>query len=327
MLRRPLRDDALDLLLVLAPREVRREARVVGQLGPAHRVAQPAEDAVLVRGDDHPQVVARPEDVRRSDALQAGSRRLADDAEPVVLRHGALEQRERRLHQRDVDDLPSPLAEHVAVVERRQDALHGEHRGERVAERDACARRRLAREAVDVPEAAHRLRDGGVARALGVRPGLAVPGDACEHDAGVRRRQPLVAEVPALERARAEVLGDDVRDADELEQELLAPRLAQVERDALLVPRLYGPPEGAALVASVAPVAQRVGLAGRLDLDHLGAHVAEQPAGERACEQRAELDQAHARERAGPCRSVPDSRYHAVQPPSTSSTCPVTSAA
>ena len=35
VLRRPLGDDALDLLLVLAAREVRREARVVGELGRA----------------------------------------------------------------------------------------------------------------------------------------------------------------------------------------------------------------------------------------------------------------------------------------------------
>ena len=61
----------------------------------------------------------------------------------------------------------------------------------------------------------------------------------------------------------------------------------------------------AALVAGLAPLAQRVGLAGRLDLDHLGAHVAEQPAGERAGEQRPELDHPHARERAGASRSAP----------------------
>ena len=282
---------------------MRREARVVGQLGTAHRVAEPAEDAVLVRGDHHPQVVARLEDVRRRDALQVRAHRLTDEAEPVVLGHGALEQRERRLHQRDVDDLPTPVAEHVAVVERRQDALDGEHRGERVAERDSRARRRLVRKAVDVAEASHRLRDGGVARALGVRPGLAVPGDAREDDAGIHRRQLLVAEVPALERAGAEVLGDDVRDAHELEQQLLPLRLAQVQRDALLVPRLDGPPEGAAFVAGLAPVAERIRLAGRLDLDHLGAHVAEQPAGERPGEQRAELDQPQARKRPGAPRS------------------------
>src|SRR4029079_2681282 len=104
---------------------------------------------------------------------------------------------------------------------------------------------------------------------------------AREDDAGVHLRQPLVAEVPALERARAEVLGDDVGDTDELEQELLALRVAQVQGDALLVPRLHGPPQRSTLVASLAPVAQRVGLPGRLDLDNVGAHVAEQSPGER----------------------------------------------
>src|SRR3712207_7435682 len=44
--------------------------------------------------------------------------------------------------------------------------------------------------------------------------------------------------------------------------------------------------------------AQRVRLPGRLDLDDLGAHVAEQPAGERAGEQHPELDDAYPRERA-----------------------------
>jgi hypothetical protein len=49
----------------------------------------------------------------------------------------------------------------------------------------------------------------------------------------------------------------------------------------------------------VAPVAQLVGLARWLDLDDLGAHVAEEPAGKRPREQAAELDDADARERAG----------------------------
>ena len=107
------------------------------------------------------------------------------------------------------------------MVERRQDPLHREHRGERVAERDPRSWRRLAREAVDVAEPAHRLRDGREARTSGVGTGLAVTGDAGEDDARVRGREPVVPEIPALERARPEVLGDDVGDAHELEQELL----------------------------------------------------------------------------------------------------------
>ena len=189
--------------------------------------------------------------------------------------------------------------------------------GERVAERDAGARRRLAREAVDVAEAAHRLRDGRVARALGVRarsgrsrrcgPGRC-PGSrpraarsrgstarACRGGSSRRRRR-------RRGRARAGAPGPV--------------GCAEVERDALLVPRLHGPPQRPALVARLAPVAQRVGLSGRLDLDHLGAHVAQQPPGERPREQRAELDHAHARERArtgvAACRTGSPGRPAAV---------------
>ena len=95
-----------------------------------------------------------------------------------------------------------------------------------------------------------------------------------------------------------------------------------------------GHKSGAALVARLAPVAERIGLPGRLDLDDLRAHVAEQAPGERPREQRPELDHAHARERAGPgvvaCHRVTvlnHLSYHAVQPPSTSRTWPVTRAA
>ena len=96
--------------------------------------------------------------------FEPGAAGAAHDPEAVVLGDGALEQREARLHQRHVDDLAAAAAEHVAPVERREDALHGEHAGQRVAERDVDPRRRLAGEAVDVADAAHRLGHGGEAR-------------------------------------------------------------------------------------------------------------------------------------------------------------------
>src|SRR6185295_1148517 len=110
-------------------------------------------------------------------------------------------------------------------------------RGEGVAEGDAGARRRLSREAVDVAQPAHRLGHGGEARTLRIRARLAVAGDPREDEALVHLREAVVAEIPALERAGTEVLGEDVCDTDELEQELLPPRLAEVERDAFLVSR------------------------------------------------------------------------------------------
>src|SRR5262249_24630607 len=60
------------------------------------------------------------------------------------------------------------------------------------------------------------------------------------------------------------------------------------------------PRGGAPRVAALAPVAKGVRLPGRLDLDDLGAHVAEQPPRERPGEEHPELDDAHAGERARP---------------------------
>src|SRR5262249_35467382 len=125
-------------------------------------------------------------------------------------------------------------------------------------------------------------------------------GDARDHEARVRLEQPVGAEVPALEGTRPEVLEQHIRTAGELEQDLLTALDPEVERAALLVPRLHRPPERAPLVAGLAPFAKRVRLPGRLDLDDLGAHVAEQPPRERPGEEHPELDDAHAGERARP---------------------------
>ena len=72
-------DDPVDLLLVLAAREVGGEARIVAQLGHGHGLAQSPKDAVGVGRDHHPLVVAGLEDVRGGDAFQAGAARAADD--------------------------------------------------------------------------------------------------------------------------------------------------------------------------------------------------------------------------------------------------------
>ena len=96
--------------------------------------------------------------------------------------------------------------------------LHGEHAGQGVAERQVHARRRLVGEAVDVADPAHRLRDGGEAGPLRVRPGLPVAGDTRQHEAGVDLAQPVVAEIPPLERPGPEVLDHDVCLLDEAKE-------------------------------------------------------------------------------------------------------------
>ncbi len=86
---------------------------------------------------------------------------------------------------------------------------------------------------------------------------------------------------------------------DEVEEQVAARGLAQVERDGLLVARVHRPEEVVAVEFGLPPGAQRVGRPWRFDLDDLGAHVAEQPARERPRDQRADLDHADAVQRAG----------------------------
>src|SRR5918995_5486624 len=87
-----------------------------------------------------------------------------------------------------------------------------------------------------------------------------------------------------------------------LEQQLLPPLPAKIERDALFVPGLHAPPEGTALVAGLPPLTQGVGLPRRLDLDHLGPHVAEKPAGEGPGKEHPQLDDPDAGEWPRPVR-------------------------
>ena len=83
--------------------------------------------------------------------------------ETVVLGHGALEEREARLEQRDVDHLAASAAERVPAVEGSEDSLRREHPRQRVAQREVQPGRRLAGEPVQMPKAAHGLRDRGEA--------------------------------------------------------------------------------------------------------------------------------------------------------------------
>ena len=133
---------------------------------------------------------------------------------------------------------------------------------------------------------------------LRVRAGLPVAGDARDHEPGVRLVQPVGPDVPALERAGAEVLDEDVRAASASSSRSSCPfsvRRSSVQHFLFL--DWTGHQSERSLVARLAPVAQLVGLARRLDLDDLGAHVAEEAAGERSREQAPELDDADAGER------------------------------
>src|SRR6185437_12590598 len=108
---------------------------------------------------------------------------------------------------------------------------------------DAHARRRRARIGDDVPEAPHRFPDGAEARVLRTRSGLPEAGYADHDEARIDRRQLGPSEAPLLQGAGAKVLQKEVRLARELAQDGLPFRLAQIERDRLLVAPDHRPPE------------------------------------------------------------------------------------
>src|SRR5829696_377278 len=83
----------------------------------------------------------------------------------------------------------------------------------------------------------------------------------------------LVPQPPALQGAGPEVLDHDVGLGYEPPRQLLALGLAQVQRNGLLVTGDDRPPQRLALLAVPPPLAHRVALAGRLDLDDLGPKV------------------------------------------------------
>src|SRR5262249_32134025 len=98
--------------------------------------------------------------------------------------------------------------------------------------------------------------------------------------------------------------------AQELDEQPLALGHAQVERDQPLAAALHGPPERVAVDLPGAPRAQGVELAGRLDLDDLGAEVGQHPAGERPRDEGPHLDDAQPRERLPLVRYFDHARMH-----------------
>jgi hypothetical protein len=111
-------------------------------------------------------------------------------------------------------------------------------------------------------------------------------------EARVELRERLLAEAEPLHRAGLEVLAEDVGAGDELEHDLAAARILGVDGDALLVAVEEG--EEARAGAHELP---RVVAAERLDLDHLGAEVAEDDPAGRPHHHVRELDHPQAGER------------------------------
>ena len=259
----------------------------------AHRDAQAPEDLVGVGGDQHLGAVRGRVHVGRRDTGQHRAGAAAGDAGDLVVGHRRLHQRGDRLVDGDVDLLAASAAR--SLGHRGEGADHGEHGGQRVTQADAGAGRREARVAGRVPDAAHRLADAAEAGVVRARSGLPEARDVHHDQPRVDRGQRRVVQAPLGERARPEVLEDDVDLGRERAEQVAALRATQVDRHRPLVAGDGRPPQALA-VGDDSPAAHRVAGLGGLDLDHLGAVVAEELAGERAGDEAAELEDPEAGE-------------------------------
>ena len=158
--------------------------------------------------------------IGRCDVRQDRAGPLPLVAGDLPLGHQALHHRQHGLVDGRVDHLAAPGP--LPFLQRRQRADARVRGGERVADRDACAGRWPVRLAQHVAQPAHRLADRAEPGPRRVRAGLAEAGDAGEHDPRVDPGQHVVAEVPAFQRAGAEVLDQHVADRDQPADRLLA---------------------------------------------------------------------------------------------------------
>ena len=177
-----------------------------------------------------------------------------------------------RLEHRHLDRLAFPGAR--AVVERREHrGEHGERAG--LVGDDGRHVARLAGERrLERREPARRLDHVVVGRLVAVRPRRAEAVGRAVDEPGIHGANGFVLEAEPRRRLRAEIVHHHVRGLGEPEQRLPARLVLQVEDDAALVaiareeerrhPRMARGPEPA----------RRVALR-RLDLDHVGPHVAQ----------------------------------------------------
>ena len=161
-------------------------------------------------------------------------------------------------------------------MERREDAGDQVERTDVIGDERSHRRWRVAVAAGGADEAAGGL--SGEIRTTTARIGPHRPERAPRgpDDAGIDGGQFVVAEPPALKRARREVADDDVRAFDKATERIGALLLPEVQRQAALA-AIAGDERGAAqIICGEGNVAARVAYAGQFDLDDIGAHVAQQ---------------------------------------------------
>ena len=262
-------------------------ARIVGQLRTPDDGAEHLPELLAAHGQR--QVArARAEGLVGQERLVGGAHRLGEPAVgQVTADHGA-EQRELSLEHRDVDGLA--VARSLAGAKREEDAERRVHARRHVRDGHPAAHAVPARLAGHTDHPALRLEDQVERRPVAVRAVLAEPGDRAVDDPLIARPRRLVAEAEPGEGADAIVLQHHVGPLDEAEEELPAPRVLEVDLDALLVPVQAHEVRGLAAGQRRAPGAGDVAVAHGLQLDDAGAEVRQHGRTERAGQGMAQIE-------------------------------------
>ena len=202
--------------------------------------------------------------------------------------------REARVGHRHVH--MTPLAAALGIEQRDHDAHHRAHgAAEQVADLNVgqCGRRAGGTDLVEHASVAQVV--DVVAGARRIRTGLAVAGDAAQHDARVARGQGLVAEAEARHHARTKAFDDHVGGFDQAQEQRAPFGVLEVQAQAALV-AVDDLVEPARVAAHRAHGARVVAGAGVFDLDDVGAVIGEVLGGQGAGEEAGEIEDAHALE-------------------------------
>jgi len=178
--------------------------------------------------------------------------------------------------------------------QRRAHPERGVETGDEVADRRAGTQRRAIGLAGDAHEATHCLGDEIERRTVAIGPAVAEAGDVTADEVGVQRLDPRLVKAHPGEDPRTGILDQHIAAGDQLGQCLAALFVPQVERQRAFVAVEPGEIPAEPVADQTLP-AHRVAVAGRFDLDHLGAHVAEQHGAERPGEDAGQIDHAQSR--------------------------------
>ena len=182
------------------------------------------------------------------------------------------------------------LSGDVPVVERRQDADDRVEPGCEIADGDAGAHRRSVRLACQAHAARQGLDDHVVGGAVPIRTVMAEAADCGCHQLRIGGQEHFVRQAEPLHHAGAEIFDQHIRPRQQRQQRFAPFRLLEIQHHAPLVAI------GAVEVRAVPEDEMRRDDAGRisdargLDLDDVGAQVAEEHRGEGTRKERREID-------------------------------------